>query len=128
DMPPPPRACRAGAPPRVTAPARHRFFEAGGVAKPFGLTRAGQIAVDMRAPGDGRAIIETLGRGDMLGVSWFFPPFQWQFGAVAVQPAELFECDAAAVGRRCGGQPAFGFAVHLPTTAILSYPLHTASP
>jgi CRP-like cAMP-binding protein len=93
----------------VTVPARHRFFEAGGVAKHFWLIRAGQIAVDMRAPGDGRAIIETLGRGDMLGVSWFFPPFQWQFGAVAVQPAELFECDAAAVRGRCETDPAFGY-------------------
>jgi CRP/FNR family transcriptional regulator, cyclic AMP receptor protein len=45
----------------------------------------------------------------MLGVSWFFPPFQWQFGAVAVQPAELFECDAAAVRGRCEADPAFGF-------------------
>src|SRR6478736_7059841 len=45
----------------VTVPARHRFFEAGGVAKRFWLIRAGQIAVDMRAPGDGRAVIETLG-------------------------------------------------------------------
>ena len=43
----------------VTVPAGHRFFEAGGVAKRFWLIRAGQIAVDMRAPGDGRAIIET---------------------------------------------------------------------
>ena len=93
----------------VTVPARHRFFEAGGVAKRFWLVRAGQIAVDMRVPGDGRAIIETLGRGDMLGVSWFFPPFQWQFGAVAVQPAELFECDAAAVRARCETDPGFGY-------------------
>jgi len=93
----------------VTVPARHRFFEAGGVAKRFWLIRAGQIAVDMRAPGDGRAVIETQGRGDVLGVSWFFPPFQWQFGAVAVQPAELFECDAAAVRGRCDADPAFGF-------------------
>ena len=93
----------------VTVPARHRFFEAGGVAKHFWLIRAGQIAVDLRAPGDGRAVIETLGRGDMLGVSWFFPPFQWQFGAVAVQPAELFECDAAAVRGRCETDPAFGY-------------------
>jgi len=109
DMPAAHLAFLAGVTSLVTVPARHRFFEAGGVAKRFWLIRAGQIAVDMRAPGDGRSIIETLGRGDMLGVSWFFPPFQWQFGAVAVQPAELFECDAAAVRGRCETDPAFGF-------------------
>ena len=93
----------------VTVPARHRLFEAGEVAHHCWLIRAGQVEVDLRAPGAGRVVIQALGRGEMLGVSWFFPPFQWQFGAVAVQPAELFECDAAAVRGRCEADPAFGF-------------------
>jgi CRP-like cAMP-binding protein len=109
DMPAPHLAFLADVTSLVTVPAGHRFFEVGGVAKHFWLIRAGQIAVDLRAPGDGRTVIETLGRGDMLGVSWFFPPYQWQFGAVAVQPAELFECDAAAVRGRCETDPAFGY-------------------
>ena len=62
DMPAPHLAFLAGVTSLVTVPAGHRFFEAGGVAKHFWLIRAGQIAVDMRAPGDGRAVIETLGR------------------------------------------------------------------
>ena len=99
----------AGVTSLVRVPARHRFFEAGGVARQFWLIRAGRNAIDLRAPGDGRAVIQTLGRGEMIGVSWFFPPFQWQFGAVAVQPAELFECDAAAVRGRCDTDPAFGY-------------------
>jgi len=109
DMPAPHLAFLAEVTSLVTVPAGHRFFEVGGVAKHFWLIRAGQIAVDLRAPGNGRTVIETLGRGDMLGVSWFFPPYQWQFGAVAVQPAELFECDAAAVRGRCETDPAFGY-------------------
>jgi CRP/FNR family transcriptional regulator, cyclic AMP receptor protein len=99
----------AGVTTLVTVPAQHVFFEAGGVARHFWLIRAGQIAVDMRAPGDGKVVIQTIGRGEMLGLSWFFPPFQWQFGAVAVQPAELFEFDAAAVRGRCDTDPDFGY-------------------
>jgi len=99
----------AGAARLVTVPAQHSFFEAGGVARHFWLVRAGQIAVDLRAPGDGRVIIQTVGRGEMLGLSWFSPPFQWQFGAVAVQPAELFEFDAAAVRGQCETDPGFGY-------------------
>jgi len=99
----------AGVTSLVTVPAGHRFFEVGGVATHFWLIRAGQIAIDLLAPGDGRAVIQTLGRGEMVGVSWFFPPFQWQFGAVAVQPAELFECDAAAVRGHCEADPGFGY-------------------
>ena len=92
----------------VTVPARQRLFEAGEVAHHCWLIRAGQVEVDLRAPGAGRVVIQALGRGEMLGVSWFFPPFQWQFGAVAVQPAELFEFDAAAVRGRCETDPDFG--------------------
>jgi len=99
----------AGVTSLVTVPAGHRFFDVGSVAKHFWLIRAGQVAIDVRAPGDGRAVIQTLGRGEMIGVSWFFPPFLWQFGAVAVQPAELFECDAAAVRGRCDTDPGFGY-------------------
>jgi CRP/FNR family transcriptional regulator, cyclic AMP receptor protein len=109
DMPAEHVAFLAGVTSLVHVPAGHRFFEAGSVARRFWLIRAGQVAIDLRAPGDGRAVIQTLGRGEMIGVSWFFPPFQWQFGAVAVQPAELFECDAAAVRGRCDADPAFGY-------------------
>jgi CRP/FNR family transcriptional regulator, cyclic AMP receptor protein len=99
----------AGVTTLVNVPAGHRFFEVGGVAKHFWLIRAGQVAIDLRAPGDGRAVIQTLGRGEMIGVSWYIPPYQWQFGAVAVQPAELFACDAGAVRGRCDTDPGFGY-------------------
>jgi CRP/FNR family transcriptional regulator, cyclic AMP receptor protein len=99
----------AGAASLVTVAAHRRLFEAGGVAHQFWLVRAGQIAVDLREPGAGRVVIQTVGRGEMLGVSWFIPPFQWQYGAVAVQPAELFEFDAAAVRERCEADPSFGY-------------------
>jgi CRP/FNR family transcriptional regulator, cyclic AMP receptor protein len=92
-----------------TVPARHRFFDAGGLAQYFWLIRAGQVALDVRAPGAGRVVVETIGRGEMVGVSWFFPPFQWQFGAVAVQPTEAFQVDAAAVRERCDTDPDFGY-------------------
>jgi CRP/FNR family transcriptional regulator, cyclic AMP receptor protein len=93
----------------VTVPARHRFFEAGSAAQHFWLIRAGQVALDLRAPGAGRVVIETIGRGEMVGVSWFFPPFQWQFGAVAVQPTEAFQIEAAAVRQRCDSDHEFGY-------------------
>jgi len=108
----------------VTVPAGHRFFEVGGVAKHFWLIRAGQIAIDLRAPGDGRTIIQTLGRGEMVGVSWFFPPFQWQYGAVAVQPAELFEFDAAAVRERCDSDPGFGYEFTRRMIVVVARRLH----
>ncbi len=108
-MPAPHLAYLAGVTTLSTVPARHRFFEAGSLAQYFWLIRAGQVALDVRAPGAGRFVVETIGRGEMVGVSWFFPPFQWQFGAVAVQPTEAFQIDAAAVRERCDTDPDFGY-------------------
>ena len=92
----------------TSVPIGHRFFSAGAVPRQFWLIRAGQVALDIDA-GQRRIIVETLGRGEVVGLSWFLPPFEWQFGAVAVQPTEAFEFDAAAVRRSCDEDPAFGY-------------------
>ena len=93
----------------LSVPARHRFFEVGSPAQRFLLIRAGQVALDMQAPGDGRLVVEAIGRGEVVGVSWFFPPYRWQFGAVALQPTEAFELDGAAVREHCETDPDFGY-------------------
>jgi CRP/FNR family transcriptional regulator, cyclic AMP receptor protein len=54
-------------------------------------------------------IIDTLGRGDVLGVSWLVPPFQWRFGAVATQLMQAFQFDAEAVRDACDDDPALGY-------------------
>jgi CRP/FNR family transcriptional regulator, cyclic AMP receptor protein len=104
----------------VSLPARHRMFTVGMVAKRFWLIRAGQVAVDVDVPGQGRIVVETLGRGDLIGVSWFFPPFQWQFGAVTMQPTEAIELDAAAVRQRCDEDPDLGYQITRRLVAVVA--------
>ena len=104
----------------VTVPAGHRFFTVGTVARHFWLIRAGQVAVDVDVPGNGRIVVETLGRGDLIGVSWFFPPFQWQFGAVAVQSTEAFVLDAARVRQSCAEDPEFGYQITERLVAVVA--------
>lgn len=94
----------------VTVPAGRRFFSAGQMARRFWLIRTGQVALDLQPPGAERLIIvESLGRGEMVGLSWFTPPFRWEFGAVALQPTEAFEFDGAAVREWCERDRDFGF-------------------
>jgi CRP/FNR family transcriptional regulator, cyclic AMP receptor protein len=93
----------------TSVPAGHRFFTAGGVPHRFWLIRAGQVALDIDAPGQRRIVVETLGRGEVVGLSWLQAPYEWQFGAVAVQPTEAFEFDAAAVRLGCEQDAAFGY-------------------
>jgi CRP-like cAMP-binding protein len=60
-------------------------------------------------PGHGRVIIETLGRGDVIGLSWLLPPYQWRFGAVTTAPMQAFELDGRAVRAACDADPALGY-------------------
>jgi CRP-like cAMP-binding protein len=104
----------------VAVPAGHRFFAAGTLARQCWLIRGGQVAIDVDVPGQGRLVVETLGRGELIGLSWFVPPFQWQFGAVAVQPTEAFELDAAAVRLACDEDPVLGYQITHRLNAVIA--------
>ena len=93
----------------VFFPAGHRIFEDGGFAGKFWLIQSGHAVLDMNVPGEGRVIIDNVGMGELLGCSWFFPPYRWAFGAVCAGPLEAFEFDAAAIRARCAADPLFGY-------------------
>jgi CRP/FNR family transcriptional regulator, cyclic AMP receptor protein len=96
-----------GADVRFTA--GQRIFEDGGFASRFWLIQSGYATLDMRVPGNGLVIIDTVGMGGLLGCSWLYPPYRWAFGAACAGPLEAFEFDAAAVRARCAADPVFGY-------------------
>jgi CRP-like cAMP-binding protein len=93
----------------IEVPAGTRLFEEGGQAAAMWLIRTGQIALDLHVPGRDRLIVETLGPGDELGLSWLLPPAQWQFGAVAQVGVSAFELSAAAVTGLCESDHELGY-------------------
>lgn len=93
----------------VEVPAGCRLFEEGGDAARLWLVRTGQIALDLRAPGRERIIVETLGPGDELGLSWLTPAAQWQFGAMAQLPVSAFEFSSAALVDLCETDHELGY-------------------
>lgn len=103
----------------VAVPARQRLFEAGAVADRFWLLDAGQVVIDTTVPGRGRLVIETIGRGDVTGVSWLLPPYQWRFGAVTTQPMQAFAFDAAPVRAACSADPVLGYELGRRFSAVL---------
>jgi CRP/FNR family transcriptional regulator, cyclic AMP receptor protein len=108
----------------VSVPAGHRFFEEGGDATRFWLVTAGHVALDLRKPGQADLIVETLGGGDVLGLSWLSPPYEWQFGAVAVEATAAFELDGQAVIALCDSRPEFGYQITRRMAAVASRRLH----
>ncbi|MEU7875383.1 cyclic nucleotide-binding domain-containing protein [Dactylosporangium sp. NPDC049140] len=86
-----------------------RIFEENGRADRFWLIRSGSVNLDIRAPGRGDLIVETIGPGTVLGWSWLFPPYRWHFGAAAVDPVLSIAIDGPATRALCDAEPEFGY-------------------
>jgi CRP-like cAMP-binding protein len=108
------------------APVRagHRLFTEGGTAHRFWLLQRGHVALDLHSPGRSRLIVETLGPGDLVGLSWLVPPYQWQFGATAVQDTVTLELNAIAVRAACEEDPVLGYALLRRVMSAASSRLH----
>jgi CRP/FNR family transcriptional regulator, cyclic AMP receptor protein len=107
----------------VSIPSRQRLFDEGSRADRFWLIDAGQVTLDASVPGHSRVIIEALGRGDVIGLSWMLAPYQWRFGAVATQPTQAFVFDAPAVRAACDADPLLGYELSRRFSAVVVHRL-----
>ncbi|MEU4132211.1 cyclic nucleotide-binding domain-containing protein [Streptomyces wuyuanensis] len=92
-------------------PSTTRIFEEGDEADRFWIIRSGTVALDVHVPGRGRTVVETIGRGALLGWSWLCPPRHWHLGAETRGPVRAWEFDAAAVRSLCAERPDLGLAL-----------------
>jgi CRP-like cAMP-binding protein len=104
---------------RSPIPAGSNIFTEGGRAERFWLIRDGHVTLDTHVPGRGAVVIETLGPGAVLGWSWMFSPYTWQFSATAVEPTLTIEFNAANVRRICAENPALGYELTRRFTSIV---------
>jgi len=105
-------------------PAGERVFAEGDVADRFWLIEAGSAALDLRVPGRGDQVIETLTAGSVLGWSWLHAPYRWQFGAVARERLDTIEFDGVSVRERCEADQAFGYAMLRLFLPVVTERLH----
>jgi CRP/FNR family transcriptional regulator, cyclic AMP receptor protein len=108
---------------QVSAPSGTRLFEEGGTARHFWLIAAGRVALDTLVPGHGLVTIETLGRGDVMGLSWLTPPYVFTFGALCLQPVQAYRFDAAGVRAACDRDPGLGYALFDRFLAVAAHRL-----
>jgi CRP/FNR family transcriptional regulator, cyclic AMP receptor protein len=111
----------AGTARHINVPAGHRLFDEDMPARKFWIIDAGQVALDALIPGVGRVVIERLGRGDVVGLSWLEPPYQFRYGAVTTQPMQAYEFDAVAIRAACEQDPALGYKL---VTRFMAIALH----
>ena len=114
--------CEAGRP--ASYRPGERLFAEGGPADRFWLVETGSVALDLRVPGRGDQVIETLSGGSVLGWSWLHPPYRWQFGAVAREALDTIAFGGASVRTRCDADPAFGYAMLRLFVPVITDRLH----
>jgi CRP-like cAMP-binding protein len=77
------------------------LFREGEPADQFYLIRHGRVALDLSAPGRGAVRFQTLGAGEIVGVSWLIPPYRWTFDAQALEPIHAISMDAVCLRQKC---------------------------
>ncbi len=86
-----------------------RLFSEGGAADRCWLLREGEVRLETNVPGRGDVEVEILGPGTVVGWSWLFPPYRWNFSAVAADATLAIELDGPGIRRLCAEDPAVGY-------------------
>lgn len=73
------------------------------------LIQSGRVAIEVQGPGQGRRVVETVGPGDVVGLSWIAPPFRWHFDARALDPVRAIGVHTAALRTAMRRDPAIGY-------------------
>jgi CRP-like cAMP-binding protein len=84
-------------------------FSQGGSADRFHILREGRAALEIFAPGRGAVTIETLGPGDIIGASWLFPPYRWQYDARTLRPTRTVAFNALCLRAACEDDHDLGY-------------------
>ncbi|CAL9602376.1 hypothetical protein SUDANB6_05477 [Streptomyces sp. enrichment culture] len=124
-LPPPQRARLMELAREVSFPEDARIFEPGGTADRFWVLRSGAVSLTQQVSSLQRMTVASLGAGDLLGWSWLFPPYLWDFGAEAFSPVRAYEFDAAAVLALCDEDPRLGLMLVRSVAEILAHRLET---
>lgn len=73
------------------------LFRADDIAAEFYVLSNGVISLELEVASRPPVVIGTVGEGDVLGLSWLFPPYSWKWTARAVAPSTLVAFDAPGV-------------------------------
>ncbi len=85
------------------------LFREGDPADTFYLLRRGRVALELHAPERGGLVIETIEPDDVVGWSWLFEPYRWQFDARAVSDVRAVAFDGACLRGKCEDDKELGY-------------------
>ncbi|MCC3244563.1 cyclic nucleotide-binding domain-containing protein [Methylocystis sp. WRRC1] len=101
------------------------IFHEGEPADQLYLVRQGRIALQISAPGRSAATFLTLGAGEVFGVTWLVPPYQWTYDAKALELTRAIAIDAACLRNKCEADHDLGYELSKRLMAVLIERLHS---
>jgi CRP/FNR family cyclic AMP-dependent transcriptional regulator len=73
------------------------------------LVRHGRVALEMASPGRGAIQFETLGEGEIVGLTWLLPPYHWGYDARATELTRTLALDARCLRDKCEADHDLGY-------------------
>ncbi|MDH5373125.1 MAG: cyclic nucleotide-binding domain-containing protein [Acidimicrobiia bacterium] len=75
----------------------------------FYLVAEGRVALEVDRPDGSSITVQTLKPGNLLGISWLYPPHRWQFTTRAVAPTVVFRFDGDSLRAACDDDHSLGY-------------------
>lgn len=95
------------------------LFRAQAPANELYLLRHGRVALEVTAPDRGTLTFQTLGAGEILGLSWLIPPYRFSYDARALELVRAIAIDAACLRGKCEADHDLGYEMMKRITPVL---------
>jgi CRP/FNR family transcriptional regulator, cyclic AMP receptor protein len=102
------------------------IFREGEMANRFYLVLEGHVTLEAEAPDRAPVAVDTVSSGDVLGWSWLFAPYCWNFTARAVEPVRAVFFYGTWLRERCAQDPALGYELMRRTAGVVIRRLQAA--
>jgi CRP-like cAMP-binding protein len=91
----------------------------GEIANRFYLIESGRVVLESGEGFGDPVVVETIGAGDLLGWSWMFPPYVWNFTARAVEPTDAIFFYGTILREYCEKDHSLGYELFKRMTPIM---------
>ncbi len=95
------------------------LFRAHAPANELYLLRHGRVALEVTAPERGTLTFQTLGAGEIVGLSWLIPPYRFSYDARALELVRAIAMDAACLRAKCEADHDLGYEMMKRFTPVL---------
>jgi len=109
----------------VNYSAGETIFREGGMADRFYIINDGTVSLQASGAYADKIEIQQLRSGDVLGWSWLFEPYSWQYDAVAIAPTAAIFFYGTWLRERCEQDTALGYEIMKRITGVVIDRLQT---